>query len=87
LSVDGSGSPWKFADVLAELSFGLLFADLGAQVALLRDNEFLPAAYCPDLLVTFTSGLEMLVDVVRMSSGSSPIGDALREALGRQALA
>ncbi len=86
LATDGSSHVNKFVSLLSELGFALLFSTLGAQVALLRDEAFNPAIYTPDLLVRFTTGLELLVDVVRAARGSAPLAEALAARLTAQTL-
>jgi hypothetical protein len=81
LATDGGGSIEKFVNLLAEIKFALVFGAVGARVHLLRDAAFAPAAYTPDLHVTFPDGFELLVDVVRIAGGSAPLADALRRAL------
>ncbi len=86
LARDGAASVEKFVNLLAELRFGLLFASLGARSQLLPDDAFAPAEYTPDLLVEFPSGLRMLVDAIRGSSGAPRLAEAIRERLRQKCL-
>lgn len=69
----------KFVNLLAELRFALLFANTGASVRLLGDQEFGKGnIYTPDLLVTFSSGIRILVEVTRTSNGAADVIAALQ---------
>ncbi len=86
LAKNGGAKLDKFVALLAELRFALLFSSLGARSQLLYDSFFGAAAYAPDLLVQFPSGLELLVEVVHGSSGSPQLAADLVRRLAEEKL-
>jgi len=77
LATDGTAGVSKFVNVVAELRFALLFGSLGARSDLLPDGAFGPGMYSPDLLVQLRDGMQILVEVIRGSSGSPRLAEAL----------
>jgi len=81
LVFDGAANLPKFLSLLSELRFAHTLASLGADVEVLRDGAYGPGTYAPDLRASFPNKVDLLVEVVRGSSGDPKISKALRAEL------
>jgi hypothetical protein len=81
IASDTKGNTTKIESLLSEILTANLFANLGASVKLLKDNEFNPDGednvYTPDLLISFENGLKVLAEVTSTESGLMDIHNCL----------
>jgi hypothetical protein len=81
------GDVTKFSTLLAEIRFANLFAEKGANVEILRDEEFgSPPIYTPDIRVMLPCGIEALVEVTKRTHHHAPVTELLDAEIKRAGL-